>query len=277
MPRRLAVVGLVVCLALAGCNLGGPGPGTPTDTPAPTVTAEPTPETTPTPAAPPVESLSFADGTALNTSALARAQFDFFERSEGYTVRSNVSFAEPAQGDVVARTDLRAVDFGTERALGRTALRYANGTERSSGAFFFNSTTVAVRSGPPGESSVQTRALQRPFRSTGAARFADNTAFEFVGTLDYEFDDAVRRDGRWLYRFTGEGIAADLSDQERQVRFGGNATVESATLLVTGEGLVVDFETRFSGDRPTGRRTVTAQYRASDVNATTVAVPDWVP
>ena len=275
MGRTLATLLLVACVLVAGCAGTGGGDGTPTGT----ETTDGTPtnaDTTDGPGtAESVENLSFTDGTELNTTALYRAQFEYFNDSDGYVAQSSIRFDEPTANGLVERYDERRLDLVNNRGYGVTEFVATDDTRRQSQAYFFNESVLVRLDGPPGQATPQSRSFPSNFYARAVSSYGDATAIELTAPLDYRFENATTIDGETVYRFTADSFASDADRTQIEQFYGENATVGSATLLVTGEGHIVSFEATYTSGPPDNRRGISATYDVT-VGETTVETPEWV-
>lgn len=276
MSRTTATLLLVVCLLVAGCaGLGGGGEADATTTTddTPTNAETPTPDDGTT--VEPVENLTFTEGTDLSLTALYAAQFEYFNASDGYHVESTITFDEPTPSGFVERYDERRLDLVDNRGYGVTEFVRDDDSRRQQNAYFYNESVLVTLQGPPEEATPQSQSFPSHFYVRAISSYADATAIEYTQPLAFEFDDTTTDDGQTVYRFTADSFAADADQTTIQRIYGDNASVDSATLLVTAEGHITGFQVTFSIGPDGDRRTASAVYDVT-VGQPDVQKPDWV-
>lgn len=112
------------------------------------------------------------------------------------------------------------------------------------------------------------------FKENLSGRSLIQTGF---GNMSFEGADQVTRDGETLLRYNSTNVT-NAEPFTRSVMSGNNTSVDNfnATVLVGQEGLVRSIT--YSIAYPTSGKTerLTATYRVTKLNATTVEKPDWV-
>lgn len=303
MSRPLATVLVVCCVLVAGCSgLGGSdADSTPDETPASTSTpapdsssgdGEPTDGTAGNDSTddgsgddstddgqnademPPVENQTFTDGQTLNVTALYKAQFDYFNASDGYTVESTISSGEPSNG-FVERYDERRLDLVENRGYGITEFVRENGSRVHNGGYFFNESVLVRLQGSPETGTVQNQSFPSNFFVRAVASYADATAINSITPVELQYEDTITSDGQTVYRFVGDSFAADASAGAIRSTYGQNASVRDATVLVTPEGHVTHAEVQFSSGVDDSYRRGTATYDVT-VGQPEFQTPDWV-
>lgn len=267
MRRSRLVVALVVVVLLAGCAglSGGDGSNATTEADASangnsadgssTSLEGPHPHT---------------EDDRLDPRTLTAEYLGTLQDVEAFVVTDTTAIRSD-DGSVRARLITeKHVDLGAERVLVEQRRENADGTTEPGQAVYRNATTACSRS------TGSTGCRESDFdREQAIGRAVEITSLETVAAPAFSPDGTATVDGEAVYRFSASSLRENPPEQSLS-ELGRNPTLESATLFVSPEGIVVRYDVTATVDDDSGRTSVERSYRVELVESGSVSPPEWI-
>lgn len=261
MRPGVGLLALALAVALAGC---AGGQGTTTDTPTPSATVSPTPTPTPATAA---AGHPYVAADGLDARGLVRDHVTALREAGSYTVTNNGTATFVGNGTGAGRVRAtNRVNLTAERQHLVFRSEGVDGAQTKRHQYANASTTCSVTGG---EVTCQDGGFSER-RAVGLV--VETTALETVAGPAFEVDGTVERDGRTLYRYRATSFREPLPDGVVS-EIGQAPVLDSATLLVSPPGIIVEYRITFERGTGDARQERSWVYRIRGVGSTTVEPP----
>ncbi|MFB6074601.1 MAG: hypothetical protein ABEJ89_06280 [Haloarculaceae archaeon] len=208
----------------------------------------------------------------MSAAALLEGHRRVLRDADSFTVTNNGTNRYAGNGSVARRLEsVREFDLADGRWYVSQHAVSPDGTVTGGSERFVNGSSACSRFDGEVRCSEGQASRQRAIGLSVEA-----TSLETIGGPAFEPAGTVRQNGSQFYRYTADELRADVPEGAAR-ELGENATLRSATLLVTPGGRIAEYRVTYGPDAGPVRGVIERVYRTTAVNDTEPRRPDWVP